>query len=59
MTPRHDVEMLDADASLGEVLDELLKSGFSRFPGLCRIALINIIGLAHVRDHADALSQGR
>jgi putative hemolysin len=49
MTPRHDVEMLDADASLGEVLDELLKSGFSRFPVYAE-SPDNIIGLAHVRD---------
>ena len=49
MTPRHDVEMLDADATLGEVLDELLASGYSRFPTY-EGSPDDIIGTVHVRD---------
>lgn len=49
MTPRHDVEMVDADATLGEVLDDLLKSGYSRFP-IYEESPDNIIGTVHVRD---------
>ncbi len=49
MTPRHDVEMLEADASLGEVLDELLESGYSRFPVYDETP-DQIVGTVHVRD---------
>ncbi|NTW03269.1 MAG: HlyC/CorC family transporter, partial [Oscillochloris sp.] len=49
MTPRHDVEMLDADATLGEVIDELLSSGYSRFP-IYEESPDDIIGTVHVRD---------
>jgi putative hemolysin len=49
MTPRHDVEMLDADATLGEVLDELLASGYSRFP-IYEGSPDQIIGTVHVRE---------
>ncbi|NTV65223.1 MAG: HlyC/CorC family transporter [Oscillochloris sp.] len=49
MTPRHDVEMLDAEATLGEVIDELLASGYSRFP-IYEETPDKIIGTVHVRD---------
>jgi putative hemolysin len=49
MTPRHDVEMLEADASLGDVLDELLESGYSRFP-VYEETPDQIVGTVHVRD---------
>ncbi|NNJ09711.1 HlyC/CorC family transporter [Chloroflexales bacterium ZM16-3] len=49
MTPRHDVEMLDADATLGAVIDELLSSGYSRFP-IYEDSPDKIIGTVHVRD---------
>lgn len=49
MTPRHDVEMLNADATLSEVMDELLSSGYSRFP-IYEGSPDQIIGTVHVRD---------
>ncbi|MBX0327267.1 hemolysin family protein [Oscillochloris sp. ZM17-4] len=49
MTPRHDVEMLDADATLGDVIDELLSSGYSRFP-IYEGSPDTITGTVHVRD---------
>lgn len=49
MTPRHDVEMVDADSTLGEVLDELLESGYSRFP-VYEESADHVIGTVHVRD---------
>lgn len=49
MTPRRDVEMVEADATLGEVLDELLESGYSRFP-VYEETPDQIVGVAHVRD---------
>ncbi|RRR71583.1 MAG: HlyC/CorC family transporter [Candidatus Viridilinea halotolerans] len=49
MTPRRDVEMLDADALLSTVLDELLESGYSRFP-VYEESQDQIIGTVHVRD---------
>jgi putative hemolysin len=49
MTPRHDVEMLEADASLGDVLDALLESGYSRFP-VYEETPDQIVGTVHVRD---------
>lgn len=49
MTPRRDVEMVEADSTLGEVLDELLESGYSRFP-VYEDSPDQVIGTAHVRD---------
>lgn len=49
MTPRRDVEMLEGDASLGAVLDELLESGYSRFP-VYEETPDQVIGIVHVRD---------
>jgi putative hemolysin len=49
MTPRRDVEMVEAEASLGEVLDELLESGYSRFP-VYEDNPDQIVGTVHVRD---------
>jgi len=49
MTPRRDVEMLEANANLGEVLDELLESGYSRFP-VYEGTPDQIVGIVHVRD---------
>lgn len=49
MTPRRDVEMLEADATLAKVLDGLLESGYSRFP-VYEESLDQVIGIVHVRD---------
>ncbi|MBP1464853.1 HlyC/CorC family transporter [Candidatus Chloroploca sp. M-50] len=49
MTPRRDVEMVEADALLGDVLDELLESGYSRFP-VYEETPDQVVGLVHVRD---------
>jgi len=49
MTPRHEVEMVDADATLGDILDEVLDSGYSRFPAYEETP-DQIIGTVHVRD---------
>lgn len=49
MTPRMDVEMVDANARLGEVIDELLESGFSRFP-VYEDNPDHVVGIVHVRD---------
>jgi putative hemolysin len=49
MTPRRDVEMVEADSTLAEVLDELLESGYSRFP-VYEDSPDQIAGTVHVRD---------
>ena len=49
MTPRVDVYDLNADVELGVVLDDLLASGFSRFP-VYEESTDHIVGIAHVRD---------
>jgi putative hemolysin len=49
MTPRRDVEMVEANATLAEVLDELLESGYSRFP-VYEGSPDQIAGIVHVRD---------
>ncbi len=49
MTPRRDVEMVEADDTLATVLDELLESGYSRFP-VYEDTPDQIVGLVHVRD---------
>lgn len=49
MTPRRDVEMVEADATLGEVLDQVLESGYSRFP-VYQDSPDQIVGVVHVRD---------
>lgn len=49
MTPRRDVEMVEAEATLSSVLDELLESGYSRFP-VYDGSPDQIVGTVHVRD---------
>lgn len=49
MTPRHEVEMVEGDATLGEVLDDLLASGYSRFP-VYEGSPDHVLGTTHVRD---------
>ncbi len=49
MTPRMDVYNLDADATLGAVMDDLIESGFSRFP-VYEENSDHFVGVAHVRD---------
>jgi len=49
MTQRRDVEMVEADSTLGGVLDELLESGYSRFP-VYEHSPDQVIGTVHVRD---------
>jgi putative hemolysin len=49
MTPRTDVYALDADARLGDVVDALLDSGFSRAP-VYEGNLDRVVGVVHGRD---------
>ncbi|MFV9504290.1 MAG: hemolysin family protein [Oscillochloridaceae bacterium umkhey_bin13] len=49
MTPRREVEMVEANAPLGDVIDELLESGYSRFP-VYEDNPDQIVGIVHVRD---------
>jgi putative hemolysin len=49
MTPRHEVETVEADSTLGEVIDDLLASGYSRFP-VYEDSPDQVIGTVHVRD---------
>ena len=49
MTPRRDVYLVDGDDRLADVIDNLLDSGFSRFP-VFEGQSDRIIGIAHVRD---------
>jgi putative hemolysin len=49
MTPRIDMEVLDADAAVGDVLGEVIEIGYSRYP-VYREQPDEIIGVVHVRD---------
>lgn len=49
MTPRTDVYALDANARLGDVVDALLESGFSRAP-VYEGNLDRVVGVVHGRD---------
>jgi putative hemolysin len=49
MTPRTDVYALDANARLGDVVDDLLESGFSRAP-VYEGNLDRVVGVVHGRD---------
>jgi putative hemolysin len=49
MTPRRDVYMLEAEATLGQVMPDLIESGFSRFP-VYEKEPDKIVGMVHVRD---------
>lgn len=49
MTPRHTMQSIDADKTLGAVIDEILEVGFSRFPVYER-QFDHVIGIAHIRD---------
>lgn len=51
MTPRVDVQAVAADARLGDVLDKLIESGYSRFPAYEGGGdLDDVVGVVHVRD---------
>jgi putative hemolysin len=59
MTPRRDVYMLEADATLNQVMPEVIESGFSRFP-VYEKEPDQIIGMVHVRDMLKLMqTQGR
>jgi putative hemolysin len=49
MTPRTDVYALEADSLLGDVVDDMLASGFSRAP-VYEKDLDHVIGVVHGRD---------
>jgi CBS domain containing-hemolysin-like protein len=49
MTPRTDIIALDVDAKLGEVLDIVEETGFSRYP-VYEGSIDNIIGLVLIKD---------
>lgn len=49
MTPRIDMFAVDVDTPLSEVLDEMIASGYSRFP-VYEEQPDRIVGVAHVRD---------
>lgn len=51
MTPRVDVQAVNAENSLGKVIDDLIESGYSRFPVYEGDGdLDNVVGVVHVRD---------
>jgi putative hemolysin len=49
MTPRVDMEVLDADSAVGDVLNEVIEIGYSRYP-VYHEQPDEIIGIVHVRD---------
>ncbi len=49
MTQRMDVHMVDISVRLGDVIDDLLESGYSRFP-VYEQNLDRVVGVVHVRD---------
>ncbi len=49
MTPRTDVYALEASTSIGDVVDEMLESGYSRAP-VYEKDLDHVVGVVHARD---------
>jgi putative hemolysin len=59
MTPRVDMEVLDADTAVGDVLNEVIEIGYSRYP-VYHEQPDEIIGIVHVRDLLELYhTQGR
>jgi putative hemolysin len=59
MTPRVDMEVLDADSAVGDVLNEVIEIGYSRYP-VYHEQPDEIIGIVHVRDLLELYhTQGR
>lgn len=57
MTPRTDVYALDANATIGDIVDELLESGYSRAP-VYEKDLDHVVGVVHARDILRLVRQG-
>src|SRR6266700_2580121 len=49
MTPRPDIDWLDANDTLQEISQAIRESSFSRFP-VCDGGLDNVLGMVHVKD---------
>lgn len=49
MTPRTDVYALDANATIGDIVDAMLESGYSRAP-VYEKDLDHVVGVVHARD---------
>lgn len=49
MTPRTEVYAIEADDLIGDVIDETLENGFSRFP-VYEGKLDDVVGVVHTRD---------
>ncbi|WP_129670888.1 hemolysin family protein [Candidatus Chloroploca sp. Khr17] len=49
MTPRRDIVMIEAEATLGQIMPQVLEDGYSRFP-IYQDTPDQIIGIVHVRD---------
>lgn len=59
MTPRVDMEVLEADVAVGDVLNEVIEIGYSRYP-VYHEQPDEIIGIVHVRDLLELYhTQGR
>jgi putative hemolysin len=58
MTPKDDMLMLDGDTSVGNVLDFVVKTPYSRYP-VYRGEKNNIIGIADVDEILSAVKAGR
>jgi CBS domain containing-hemolysin-like protein len=58
MTPEPDVVAVDADASLDQVQDLVIKHGFSRIP-VYRASMENVLGIVYAKDVLRELRAGR
>ena len=57
MVPRIDVEALPREASLGEVLDRIVSTGYSRIPIVAE-TIDNVVGVIYAKDVLGALREG-
>jgi putative hemolysin len=57
MVPRIDVVSMSRDATLGEILDRIVSTGFSRIP-IADDTIDNVVGLVYAKDVLRALRAG-
>src|SRR4051794_27679424 len=57
MVPRIDVQALPREATLGEILDRIVSTGYSRIPIVAE-TIDNVVGLVYAKDVLRALREG-
>ncbi len=58
MTPRVDVAAIEKETPVGDALDKMIESGYSRMPVYER-DMDHVVGIVHIKDLIDARTKGK